>query len=556
VSSYKGTMRVSLLVLTLLALAQDGSPPSIVQGMARLQAGDPAGAVTIFTQVTTREPDNSLGWRALGLALQRTKALESALSAFERALTLDATAAAPIYNVAVTHALLGHRDAAFSWLEKARATHRVDMTQVEVDPNLASLKGDPRLAALAPRAEDFREPFVESVSILREWSGEHANDQFGWIARAIGDVDADGVVDIVTSAPTYGGGAGRVYVYSTKSGRLLWTADGGPQDQLGLGVEGAGDTNQDGVPDVIAAAPNGGYARVYSGRDGRVLSTVAAPEGKTERFGAHVAGVGDLDGDGYADVMIGAPDAQEKAGRAYVYSGKDGRTLLTLSGEHSGDNFGSTVAGMTVDGHPLLVVGAPKAGPRGTGRAYVYKAVSTSAAFSIDSDDSGSALGAMFVGVIGDLTGDRVPDIYASDWSNNANGWSSGRVYIHSGADGSRVRTLSGATPNEGFGIGPGRTGDVDGDGYADVVVGSWQYAEAATSGGRVALFSGKTGALLRAYTCRIPGDTFGFDAVGLGDIDGDGIHDLLVSSAWSGIHGFHSGRLFVISSGVPHPKH
>ena len=56
---------------------------------------------------------------------------------------------------------------------------------------------------------------------------------------------------------------------------------------------------------------------------------------------------------------------------------------------------------------------------------------------------------------------------------------------------------------------------------------------------------------LLKTYDCRIPGDTFGFDAVGLGDIDGDGTLDFLITSAWSGIRGFHSGRVFVISSGI-----
>ena len=52
-------------------------------------------------------------------------------------------------------------------------------------------------------------------------------------------------------------------------------------------------------------------------------------------------------------------------------------------------------------------------------------------------------------------------------------------------------------------------------------------------------------------YTCKMPGDTFGFDAVSLGDIDRDGSVDFLITSAWSGVSGFHSGRVFVISSGV-----
>src|SRR5262249_52020705 len=154
----------------------------------------------------------------------------------------------------------------------------------------------------------------------REWDGEAANDQFGWIARSAGDVDGDGVPDVVTSAPTARKSAGRIYVYSTKTGARLWTADGiADGDQLGSGVEGVGDTNKDGIPDVIASAPNGGYARVYSGRDGRVLLTLRG-EGANDGYGTHAAGVGDVDRDGCADVIVGAPGAAGGAGRAYVYS--------------------------------------------------------------------------------------------------------------------------------------------------------------------------------------------------------------------------------------------
>src|SRR5262249_31767246 len=149
-------------------------------------------------------------------------------------------------------------------------------------------------------------PFVEPVTIVREWDGEAANDQFGWIARNIGDVDGDGVPDVVTSAPSRNKDAGRVYVYSTKSGRLLWKVDGAARGELGRGGEGAGDTNGAGIPDVIAGAPGRGAAYIYSGSDGHVLQTFSA-EHKSDLFGRHVAGVGDIDGDGFSDVIVGAP---------------------------------------------------------------------------------------------------------------------------------------------------------------------------------------------------------------------------------------------------------
>jgi hypothetical protein len=83
------------------------------------------------------------------------------------------------------------------------------------------------------------------------------------------------------------------------------------------------------------------------------------------------------------------------------------------------------------------------------------------------------------------------------------------------------------------------------------LIVGAWQYSGAAVSGGRAYLYSGRDGRLLKTYTCRTPGDAFGFDAVSLGDIDGDGSADFLITSAWSGVSGFHSGRVFIIASGV-----
>ena len=542
-----------VLVLGLLAPFQQPTPPGLPQAMARLQAQDPAGALALAEQVVAREPGNARAWRVLAVAAKGTKDLDRSLAALQKSLEIEPASAPGLYNTGCIYALKGDKDRAFEWLGKAKATRQIDMTQIETDADLASLRADPRFKALLPLPSDFAAPFVEDVRILREWTGEAPHDQFGWIARPVGDVDRDGVTDVVTSAPGAPRAAGRVYLYSTRSGKLLWKVDGKPGDTLGIGVEAAGDTNKDGVPDVIASAPGSGHAYVYSGKDGRVLLTLTA-EKPADAFGRHVAGLGDVNGDGCADVIVGAPANAANgagAGRAYVYSGKDGKLLLTLTGERAGDGFGSTVAGGSRGKRIFIIVGAQAGGPAQRGQTYVYTTLSQKPAFTIAADDTGAALGAMFVSVVGDIDGDKTPDVYASDFSNAAKGPSTGRIYVHSGKDGRRLLTLTGETAGEGFGIGPANAGDVNRDGHDDLIVGAWQYAAVAGSGGRAYLYSGKDGALLKTYTGKIPGETFGFDAIGVGDIDRDGTIDLLITSAWSGIKGFHSGRMFVISSGV-----
>ncbi len=189
----------------------------------------------MLEQITKREPGNDMAWRGLGFAYSKLHKPDQAIPAYLRAYNIDPEVPTPLYNLGLAYALKGDGDQAFAWLARARDTRRFDMTQIEVAPELSALKGDPRFAALLPTRKDFDNPFVEPVKILRERRGEAANGQFGWIARNIGDVDGDGVPEIVTTAPTLNDNAGRIYVYSTKTGKLLWKADGAASDQLGSG---------------------------------------------------------------------------------------------------------------------------------------------------------------------------------------------------------------------------------------------------------------------------------------------------------------------------------
>ena len=547
-----------LLVGWLGLYAQPGTPPpDVVKANQLLQARDYDGAIKTLEDFFQRNPTAQLGWMLLGNAYRQKGNLDKALEMHLKAASIRTSHWPGTVNAAVIYALKHDNDKAFELLQAVRNSGGYDMDLVQTNKDLASLHDDPRFAKLMPKPEDFAHPFVEPVKILHEWAGENKNDQFGWVARCIGDVDGDKRKDFVTSAPTLqastqpgGQPAGRIYIYSGKSGKLLWQQTGQPGDNLGQVIEGAGDVNHDGIPDVIAGAPGGNKAFVYSGKDGKVLLTLTGQDA-AEAFGSSVNRAGDQNGDGYGDVLVGAPGNGQTSGKVYVYSGQDGALLLTLEGEQAGDSFGSTVSGCKQASNALLSVGAPTAGPRHTGKMYVYAGLTKTPKFTIDSDETGGRLGAMFQSVVGDVNQDKVPDIYASDWANSAKGPGTGRIYVHSGADGKRIYTLTGEMAGDGFGIGSADVGDVNKDGYDDLLIGAWQHASAAPSGGRVYLYSGKDGSLLRTITCRTPGDSFGFDATGIGDVDGDGVIDFLITSAWSNVKGYRSGRVFVLSGQV-----
>jgi hypothetical protein len=552
---FNGVLALLTSVLARTVVAQPpATPTEVTQAQAALTAGKADSAVAILSAFFERNPGAVAGRLLYGNALKQRGDLDAALLAYERVTAPPAVRVQAQFNAAGIHALKGNADEAFRLLAVVKATGGFDMDLVGTNADFASLQSDPRLASVMFQPADFSPPFVETVRVLHEWVGEGKNDQFGWIARGIGDADGDGVSDVVSSAPTFGAtgpanARGKVYVYSGKSGRLLWSYRGAENDRLGTGLEGAGDVNGDGAGDVIAGAPGTGKAYVLSGRDGSVLQTLTGVA--AESFGSSASGAGDQDGDGRADVVVGAPANAAKGpgtGRAYVYSGRTGALIRTLEGDTAGVAFGSIVAGDKQGRATPIVVGAPGAGPSRRGRVYTFASGTTTPRHVIESDSSGTALGAMFASVIGDIDNDGVDDVYGSDFVNSAKGPSTGRVYVHSGADGRRLLSLTGETAGSGFGIGSADVGDVNRDGHDDILVGAWQFGGAATSGGKVYLYSGKDGSLLRTITGRVPGETLGFDASGIGDVDGDGTPDFLLTSAWSNVAGFRSGRTWVVS--------
>jgi hypothetical protein len=305
------------------------------------------------------------------------------------------------------------------------------------------------------------------------------------------------VNDVLLSAPTKvigGPAAGRVYVYSGKTGALLFTHDGEPGDLLGNGIEAAGDVDGDGHADVIAGAPGAhggrGRALVLSGKDGSVLRAFEG-EAPGDGFGRKVSGAGDVDGDGHADVLVGADLCDSfgaDAGRAYLFSGKDGSVLLSLDGENAGDKFGVSLCGVTTGGATLIAAGAADAGANHGGRVYLFrwKKGEVELLYTIEPEPTSVSLGQMFLSFPGDVDGDGTIDLYASDWMDATRGPTTGRVYVYSGREEKRLFALTGEHAGDGFGIGTAEVGDVDGDGHADLLIGARQNSpRARPSGGK-----------------------------------------------------------------------
>ena len=174
---------------------------------------------------------------------------------------------------------------------------------------------------------------------------------------------------------------------------------------------------------------------------------------------------------------------------------------------------------------------------------------------TIAAGPSGVDLGWFFVAGVGDVNRDRVPDIYAGDFDDvagglDASGNPAGRAAVYSGADGHELWSFTGAA---GDGAGPGReVGDINHDGATDIAVGLYTSSAGGAFAGRVVLLSGRDGHRLRTITSSTAGEDFGFDAVGIGDVNSDGLPDLLGSAAsGASVYVIAGARIGSVASGV-----
>lgn len=394
--------------------------------------------------------------------------------------------------------------------------------------------------------------------------GDSADDLLGFSVSGAGDVNGDGFIDFVAGAMGShidGSYSGLALVYSGSNGSVLHRVNGVPGKRLGYSVSGVGDLNSDGFDDLIIGSreilggDTPGFARVVSGADGSNLFTLNGTN-NGDNFGVSVSGTGDLNGDGINDLIVGS---DRNLGSVQVRSGADGATLYTFTGDSLGDQFGSSVSDagdVNGDGISDLIVGAFGDDNNGSfsGSARVLSGQDGAVLHDFSGDSAGDQLGNSVSGA-GDVNGDGFDDLIVGALGDDNNGVDSGTARVFSGLDGSVLHTFSGVTAGDFFGRSVSSAGDVDGDGFDDVIVGSDFDSGNGLNSGTAFLYSGNDGMLLHTFIGDQSGDRFGISIDNLGDINGDGVSDFVVGAAFGGLNDGGYARVFVSQvTAVPEP--
>jgi hypothetical protein len=417
-------------------------------------------------------------------------------------------------------------------------------------------------------------------------SGGQLSAYFGFSVGTAGDVNGDGFADVIVGAFQYDNGEtdeGSAYVYLGSAVGLVttpaWTAEGNQASALfGYSVGSAGDVNGDGFSDIIVGAhlhDNGetdeGRAYVYLGSAAGVAATPAwTGEGNQAgaRFGYQVATAGDIDGDGYDEIIVGAPryDAgQTDEGRVYIYRGfSTGPSTFprTLESNQAGAQYGIAVASagdVNRDGFADVLIGAElfDNGQNNEGRAYLHlgsaAGLNVTPAWFAENNEPSSFMGSA-VASAGDVNGDGYSDVLVGARGHDGIWSDQGLAYLYQGTPAGLALapawTMEIVQDGTGLGTALGTAGDVNGDGFADVIVGASQYDGVIGDAGAAFLYLGAASGLATAPAWTqegVFGSAYGSSVGTAGDVNGDGYADIIVGGpSFSSATLFFEGKAFV----------
>jgi hypothetical protein len=390
------------------------------------------------------------------------------------------------------------------------------------------------LGALSARAQSALVNFLDSPV---------GTDMFGVACAGVGDLTGDGLGDVVVGDPLHaispGIRPGAVRVYNGKTGALLYSINGLVDgDQFGFSIAGLGDIDGDGRADFVVGsngsdlmALSSGSARVFSGATGAHLFTVTG-DSIHAALGTSLAGPGDCDGDQVPDLLVGVPGEMvlgQRRGGARLYSGATGALIRSFYGDALNDDFGRCVAAAgdrDQDGFAEIWVGANKPYPAGIGYARLLDSRDGQVLMTITSSIPDERFASCIAGGR-DIDGDGVTDVLIGSTHTQGPG-SVGVLRAFSGQSGSLLRAYYGQDFAN-CGTGTCFVGDINNDGVSEFLVSEISYnSQQMTS---VQVISGAT--LNRLFTLNSTPVYIGlgYSVSAVGDTNGDGVPDLLASS-------------------------